>query len=128
MQRIIETAALAGGADAYGLVEYMDDVRGGVWSELSSASPVDTYRRNLQRGYLDRMDWLMNEDYSVSGNLARFYTAVNVEQSDIRPVARAQLTTIRRDAARAAQRTRDTMTRLHLLDVVERIDDVLDVD
>lgn len=127
MQRMIETAAFDP-QGSYGLIEYMNDIREGVWSELSGADAIDTWRRNLQRGYLARMDYLMNTDYTTPSSAARFLTSITLAQSDVRAVARAQLATLRRDAANAAGRTRDTMTRYHLRDVVERIDALLEPD
>jgi hypothetical protein len=127
MQRMIEAAAFDP-QRSYGLIEYMDDIREGVWSELSSAGAIDTWRRNLQRGYLARMDYLMNTDYSTPSTSAAFITSITLEQSDIRAVARAQLATLRRDVSNAAGRTTDVMTRYHLRDVVERIDALLEAD
>ncbi|NNE35788.1 MAG: zinc-dependent metalloprotease, partial [Rhodothermales bacterium] len=126
MQRMIETQAFE--SDAYGLVDLMNDMRSAVWSELGRATAIDTYRRNLQRAYLSRMDYLMNTDYSVSATMARFRTRVTVSQSDIRPIVRAQLATLRREAVSATRRTRDEMTRYHLRDVVERIDTIIEGD
>lgn len=127
LQRIIE-AELLDGSGSFGLIELMNQVRESIWTELPRASTIDTYRRNLQRGYLERMDYLMNTDASVSGTAARFRTAVSVEQSDIRPVVRAQLGSLRGEVVSASRRTRDDMTRYHLLDVIERIDSILDTE
>ena len=127
MQRIIEAEVLETG-DEYGFVAFMDDVRESVWAELPRAAPIDPYRRNLQRGYVDRLDYLMNEDFSVSGARAQFLTGVHASMSDIRPVVRAQLARLRQDAVSSGQRTPDAMTRYHLRDIVERIDDLLEHD
>ena len=51
---------------------------------------------------------------------------MDVSQSDIRPLVRAQLKTIRGDVQMGARRTRDAMTRAHLEDIVARIDDILE--
>jgi hypothetical protein len=89
---------------------------------------VDTYRRALQRGYLERCEYLMTQEFS-GNNFSFFYgTSVDVSQSDIRPFVRGQLNELRRAAQQAARRTRDTATRYHLEDVVARIDDILEGD
>ncbi len=54
------------------------------------------------------------------------FTPVNVGQSDIHALVRGELTTLQREVKRALGRTRDHMTRLHLEDVLARIDDILD--
>jgi len=51
-----------------------------------------------------------------------------MSQSDIRPAARAQLEDIRTKAERNIRLASDDATRLHLRDVVERIDGMLDAD
>ena len=53
---------------------------------------------------------------------------VKVSQSDIRPLARAQLREIGTEARRAMGRTSDRMTRAHLEDIAERIDAILESD
>ncbi len=128
MQRLIESEA-AIGSGAYTLAELFGDARQAVWGELAGARPIDGYRRNLQRGYLERMQYLMTQELPpIPPEFARFITVtnVNVAQSDIRAFARGELEAIRRDAAAAAARTTDRATALHLRDVVVRVDDILD--
>jgi hypothetical protein len=55
MSRVIENQTL-NGSNAYPLLSLMSDVRNGIWTELSTKETADTYRRNLQRAYLDRME------------------------------------------------------------------------
>ena len=47
--------------NAYPLVEFLDDVRDGVWGNVRTASAIDGYRRALQRSYVERMAFLMTE-------------------------------------------------------------------
>jgi hypothetical protein len=54
------------------------------------------------------------------------HSDINVEQSDIRPVVRAELNNLKREVQRAIGRTSDKMSRYHLQDLVERIDIILD--
>jgi hypothetical protein len=125
LQRIIETGALAQGP-TYGLIEFMGDVSGAVWSELRGGGPIDPYRRNLQRGHLARLEYLMTEDPNIpqSGNL--WSTPVRVSQSDIRAAARGELVSLRSRIAAARTRSGDAMTRLHLDDALARIDDLME--
>lgn len=60
MSRIIENQTL-NGLQAYSLLSLMGDVRKGIWTEVTSRENADTYRRNLQRAYLDRMEYLMKD-------------------------------------------------------------------
>ena len=107
----------------------MDDLRGSVWTELSAGRPIDVYRRNLQRAYIERMHYLMTEEQpAVPAQFRRFITRteVNVAQSDIRPFARGELETLKRQITAALPRVRDRATRLHLRDAVVRIDEILE--
>jgi hypothetical protein len=125
MQRLIESELLD--ANPYLLADYLDDLKRGVFSELDDGAVIDTYRRNLQRAYLERLEWLMTEEMpELSARAARFATAVDISQSDIRPLARAQLTQIQADAERALAETSDGMTQAHLIDLAERAKAILD--
>ncbi|MEJ2204566.1 MAG: zinc-dependent metalloprotease [Gemmatimonadota bacterium] len=128
MQRLIESEARLG-SDAYTLGDMMTDLRQAVWAELGSGANIDTYRRNLQRGYLERMQYLMeNELPEVPAQFRAFVsrTEVDVSQSDIRAYARGELGVIRRQAQQQLNRSHDTATTYHLQDVVARIDAILD--
>ena len=110
------------GKEAYTLTEMMNDLRSGIFSELRSGKKIDTYRRNLQRAYVDRLEYLLTEEQSGRRNA----TSVNVSQSDIRAIARAELNTLKRSVRSAIGRTGDALSRYHLQDLMERIDLILD--
>jgi hypothetical protein len=111
MKRMIEQEALLGPA-AYALTAMNDDLRRAVWRETAGGQRIDPYRRNLQRAYLERMEFLLNDD--------------EARATDIAPQARGQLRTLRGEVQRAIPRTGDAASRLHLEDVVVRIDRILD--
>ena len=121
MLRLVEAEAIDGVANAYSLATFMDDVTARVWSELA-AGPVriDPYRRNLQRGHVERLETLLTADERSARSGGDF------SQSDIRAAARAQLKSLRTRAERARARAADAPTRQHLDDVADRIDAVLD--
>ncbi|MGB3541966.1 zinc-dependent metalloprotease [Rubrivirga sp.] len=122
--RLVEGDAIDG--VGYSLSEYQDDLRGRVWSELEDARPaIDVYRRNLQRGYVERLSSLMTEDERELPSSIR-YLGVDVSQSDIRASARGSLRRVEAEARTALDRTTDAATRDHLEDVVARVEAVLD--
>ncbi len=128
MARVIENETL-NGSKAYSLINMMSDLRRGVWSELRTGRTIDTYRRNLQRAHIDRLKYLMITEKQNLPNFRSPYfklTRVNINQSDIRSVARAELQTLKRDIRASISLTRDRMSRYHLQDAVERIDMILD--
>jgi hypothetical protein len=127
MARMIENETLNGTPKAYTLINMMRDVRKGVWNEIYAARSIDTYRRNLQRGYLDRLDFLLNEAKNQKGANSGYYkkSGIIINQSDVKSVARGELKRLQRDVKAASNRG-NTLTRYHLKDVVGRIDLILD--
>jgi len=123
MARLMENEE-ANGSNAYGLLEMMQDLRKGLFNELSKGQTIDRYRRNLQRAYVERLEFIMNNEQPRR----RFFSgsSIDVEQSDIRPIVRAELKQLKSDARRASGRTKDQLSKIHLEDLVERIDMILD--
>ena len=111
MTRLVEQEAFHGD-DAYSLGEMLDDLRGGVWTEVASGEATDAYRRNLQRAYLDRMKTLMWDDAAM--------------QSDVATFARGQLMTLRGELEAAVGSTSHQATQWHFQDAIVRIDLILD--
>ncbi|MFD0977686.1 zinc-dependent metalloprotease [Salinimicrobium gaetbulicola] len=128
MARLIENEEI-NDKEAYSLLDMMQDLRSGVWSELRRGKAIDTYRRNLQRAYIDRMNYLMTEEQkSVPARYRNWINQSDVEvaQSDIRPVVRGELMKLQRELKNSLGRSRDTMTRYHLQDALERVNLILD--
>ena len=127
MARMIENETLNGSSKAYTLVNMMSDLRKGVWSEIYSGRSIDTYRRNLQRAHLDRLDYLLNKASDQRG-FNRGYlkrSGITINQSDVKSVVRGELKRLQRDAKRAMN-SGNTLRRYHLQDVVDRIDMILE--
>jgi len=124
MTRMIENETL-NGTKAYTLISMMNDLRNGIWSELRSGKKIDTYRRNLQRAYVERLGYLMTAKDVKKSNWGKS-TAVTVNRSDIIPVVRGELNRIKRDAQRAANAATNTVKKYHLQDISKRIEGILD--
>ncbi|MEM9934931.1 MAG: zinc-dependent metalloprotease [Bacteroidota bacterium] len=130
LARLIEAEAILGSA-TYRMTELFDDLRNGIWAELKRGTTVDTYRRNLQRAYIERLEYLMtNEQASLNRRFRNFvgFTAVDVSQSDIRAVVRADLTELQEELEKGIKRTSDDMTKYHYEDALARINILLDDD
>ncbi|MBK9316698.1 MAG: zinc-dependent metalloprotease [Acidobacteria bacterium] len=111
--RLVEQEAIDE-AGSYHAVEFLADVRKGVWTELggTGAIKVDAYRRNLQRTYLDLMAERLNGRSPVT--------------DDQRPFIRGELKSLNSDLTRAIARARDRATRMHLEDARDQIANILD--
>jgi len=127
LARMMEGEVMLGDG-TYTSAEMLTDLRQGIWKELNTGAAIESFRRNLQRGYLERLEYLMTQEApSVSSAAAGFgMTNIDVSQSDIRAYVRGELEALKRDADRVARRTPDRMTRLHLQDVSARIEAILD--
>ena len=104
MARLIENETLNGNT-AYSLLNMIQDLRRGVWSEIYSGRSIDTYRRNLQRAYIDRMEFLMTKEQApIPAAFRRWITRTNVDvsESDIRAVVRAELKSLQRSVRTSA--------------------------
>lgn len=126
--RLLEAEAALGNS-TYTALEMMSDLRNGIWSELAAGRTIDAYRRNLQRAHIERLEYLMKEEPApVPANFRAFIggTPIDVSQSDIRPMVRAELKTLRTQINGAIARTSDLMSKYHLEDAVQRINNILD--
>ena len=128
MMRMIENETL-NGSNSYSLISMINDLQSGIWSELNTGKNIDTYRRNLQRAYVDRLGYLMTaKDIKPSGRNSSYVktTAVTVNESDIVAVVRGELNRVKAAAQRAALATTNTNTKYHLQDIAKRVDGFLD--
>ncbi|TVR93430.1 MAG: DUF5117 domain-containing protein [Wenzhouxiangellaceae bacterium] len=138
LARMIEHEAFLG-ADTYRPADMLDDARAMVWRELSDGEAIDTWRRNMQRAWLEQAHYLLHEAESrhwhppSSGNLRvsdnndpPLNADLHIGQSDIRPLIRDQLNLLRADIDQALENgAADRMTRIHLEDARRRIDSAL---
>jgi hypothetical protein len=113
--RLIEQEAIDGDK-AYRPVDFLTDVRKGIWGEVNgtvaAAPKIDAYRRNLQRAYLDMMNDRLNGRAAVN--------------DDQRPFIRGELRALTADVSRSMVRATDRATRMHLEDVRDQIAKILD--
>ncbi len=117
------------GNKTYTALEFMDDLRKGIWEEIYRGRSIDPFRRNLQRGYLERLAVVMTVEMPPLSERARAFSdmfSISVSQSDMRPMVREQLTLLKNEVSSAIKRTSDRVTKLHLQDALVRIDDILD--
>jgi hypothetical protein len=113
ISRLVEQETIDGAA-AYRPVDFLADVRKGIWSEAYGTTPVriDAYRRNLQRAYVETLA------DRVNGRQAAI--------DDARAFFRGELKTLDTDLRAALARTTERETRLHIEDVRMQIARALD--
>ena len=111
--RLVEQEAVDG-ASAYATLDFLGDLRRGIWNEVyaSAATPIDAYRRNLQRAYVDTLSTRIN--------------GAQAQSDDARAFFRGELKTLDSDLKTALGRQLDRATALHLEDVRTQIARALD--
>ncbi len=102
------------GAAAYAPLDFLVDVRRGVWSEIyaTGTTAIDAYRRNLQRAYVETLSTRVN--------------GAQAQSDDARAFFRGELKTLDNDLGTALGRQLDRATALHLQDVRTQIARALD--
>lgn len=101
----------------YSALSMLEDLRTNIWNKTSNSENVGIYRRNLQRTYLNEMAQLMTNDDSRD---------FNVVTSDVRPLVRGELETLKRQLNTAKNRRVDTVTKYHYEDAIARIELLLE--
>jgi len=126
MARMIENEAF-NGVNAYALQEMMVDLKNGLWKELKSNGQIDVYRRNLQRTYIDRLKYIMNnEQPNRSGSFWSSYTTtVKVDVSDIRSITMGILMDLRKDLKKSVKKYSDKVIKNHLDYCILMIDNAM---
>lgn len=119
-QRLIEAEAFKG-RNTYTIYQLFGDMRKGLFSELGSGETIDTYRRNLQRSFVERLEFLMTND--SNSFQAR---QVNIAQSDIRPVVKSELKVLQQEIKSSRAKFTDRSSSVHLDDLLDRINEILD--
>jgi len=110
------------GTANYKALDLLRDMRKGIWKETNAVSSVTIYRRNLQRAYIERMEYLMTDE--MKSNRSESY--YNVSQSDVRALVRGELNTLKTILGIAKSRATNTETKYHYEDCIQRIALILD--
>ncbi|MEA5444427.1 zinc-dependent metalloprotease [Gammaproteobacteria bacterium AB-CW1] len=138
LARMIEHEAFLGD-ETYRPTDMLDDARAMIWRELSEGEAINTWRRNMQRAYLEQAQYLLQQAESehwqppASGNLRvgrnddpPLNADLHISQSDIRPLVREQLALLADEIASFLDNgVKDRMTRIHLQDAQRRIERAL---
>lgn len=113
LKRVIENETI-NGSEAYRSLDLMNDLRRGIYSELRVGRPIDTYRRNLQKAMVENLGGLVNTE------------STDLRTTDMPSLARGQLVALKGEINGAVARQTDTMSRYHLQDMAQRIDQLLE--
>jgi hypothetical protein len=111
LARLVEQGAVDG-ATAYTAVQFLGDVRRGLWSELGTPGrAIDPFRRNTQRVHLEVIDNRLNG---------------GTPQPEVRALLRGELRALRSQIVAAIPAALDRASRVHLEDARDQVDEILD--
>ncbi|MFN2458409.1 MAG: zinc-dependent metalloprotease [Chitinophagaceae bacterium] len=115
------------GSNTYGVVELLSDLKNGIWQEIRTGRIIDMYRRNLQKNYVDRVIALLPSTTTPPQTTGAITISFgpNTRNTDIPSIARGHLRELQTDIRVAARRTNDKLSRYHLMDLDQRIEQVL---
>ncbi|WP_256007561.1 zinc-dependent metalloprotease [Pedobacter deserti] len=117
------SAEAADGPTAYKITDLFSDLQGSIFSELKSNTEIDVYRRNLQKTYVNTVISLLEPPAPAAGSTSG-RGGSNVMQSDAVSLAKAQLRELS-SAIKSATPAASGMSKFHLEDLSQRIDDAL---
>jgi uncharacterized protein DUF4953/uncharacterized protein DUF5117/uncharacterized protein DUF5118 len=125
---------------AYPLAEYMADVKRAIWSGPLAITP-DANRRALQRAYVARLGAIVSPPAPAPAAAPAaapapaapapppgpFLAPVNLSQSDLPALARAQLRAIQAQARTESAAATTGTLKAHWSDIADRVAEILDV-
>ena len=116
------------GNKAYTVTDLLTDLKQMLFTELTSKKPVDLYRRNLQKSYVERLGTIVNP---VTASAAQFRTTgtaqmIDIKKTDILSYLKAHVRELKALADAASVSTGDKATKYHLMDISDRLKKILD--
>jgi hypothetical protein len=127
MNRLIN-AETAMGNNAYTLADMMGDLQKNIWSELPAGKPIDIYRRNLQKAFVEKFGSIVSPATPAGASFGGIIISFgpDIKKTDIISVAKGTLRSLKASISAALPGTNDKMSRYHLQDMLERINRILD--
>jgi hypothetical protein len=124
LNSLLQAAGRFGDSKVYTVQDLLADTRKEIWKELSTHAPIDVYRRNLQKAYVEDLIALANPTPPPSAMLGPGISitfGVNTKNTDLTSLGRAELEDLRARILVAIPATPDKISRYHLKDIAERI-------
>jgi hypothetical protein len=128
--RLIETGGM--NSSNYNIDELFSDLRTGIMSEVLEHKSIDLYRRNLQKVFVEKMISFLNPGtvnvvYIPQGAAYDMQTMmVDLKKTDLPSVARGHLELMKNEIKSEKSDNIDEITKYHLNDLLQRIDNALD--
>ena len=117
------------GNQAYTVSDLLGDLKQSVFTELPGKNPINIYRRNLQKAYVERLGNIINPS-PASGGITIFFgntsPSVDTKKSDILSYLKGHCRELKIQTDAAAASSSDKATKYHLQDLSDRLKKILD--
>lgn len=110
LTRLAEAEAMFG-SKAYRTIDFFHDLDEAMWLELRSYDSISSYRRNLQRMYIDKMIDLQKRSHK--------------QYRDVNPIVTGQLIEIQARLKKAIPKTKNKMTAYHLRYIEGKVEEAI---
>ena len=122
LNTLLLTADRFGDSRVYTVEDLLMDLRGGVWKELDTHQPIDVYRRNIQKTYVEALIAVINPSTpSISVPGLMLFFGPNTRNTDLPSIAKAELSSLRARIIAAIPGVTDRLSKYHLQDLADRI-------
>lgn len=116
---------------AYTVSGMLSDLKSGIWSELKTHRPIDIYRRDLQKAYVESLIRLVKPPKAAPTTQQTFRpqgarSQPTIDDNDAISIVKGHIKALMTEIRTAIASTSDTPSRLHLQDVLERLKNGLD--
>ena len=128
MNKLLNAEA-ALGKEAYTLLDMLGDLKQMLFTELGGKKPVELYRRNLQKAYVEKLGTIINPPLSANIFILRDGNAepvVDSKKSDIISFVKGHARELKAMVDAAAGASADRATKYHLQDLGDRLKKMLD--
>ncbi|MEJ7766860.1 MAG: zinc-dependent metalloprotease [Chitinophagaceae bacterium] len=125
--KLIRAEATVGNR-AYTMADMIGELQQGIWSEIYQRRSIDVYRRNLQKAYIEKIGSIINPPITAGQSifvLFNFGPTIDNKKSDVISILKGNIRSLKADVSNAAAVTQDKIAKYHLLDVAERINQIL---
>ncbi|KQM76362.1 zinc-dependent metalloprotease [Pedobacter sp. Leaf216] len=117
------------GNGSYSPQQWLNDLKNGIFAELKTGKPIDSYRRTLQKMYVGSIITMFNKRFALQGSVDNILAGVTPTEillySNVKPLALAHLKDLKKDIVAAIGKTGDADSKIHLLYLKHMIDKIL---
>lgn len=122
----LTTSQVRFGASTYAMHDMMEDLRKGLFTELSSHSNTDVFRRNIQKTYVAALGDLIDPPANPTPAGFSMLPTSDVKNTDVVSEAKSQLKKLAASIAANKSSFSDATTVSHFDDLQDRIKQILD--